>query len=390
MKRKITALSLVILSLCSCGNTVQTAETTATTTTPETSATTTQTTTKTSAVSQTTTAETTTVTTITVAETTQPVDYSSFSLKKYYTQDENASPVSIGGMGGMLNGLYEDKMEIARQAVYKSEYYVEVVEQAKALFDYKDGVYTPKPEETAFYSSGYEGYFDADEPYKVNPILVYTLPAYFNSYREYVFVFSMPLPVSFAEWSGEDQFYVTVFVDHEDNAVIIPECCQQTLRSVEPIHTGRNVHLLFQSGHSQGTVRSTIISFGTDDYQVEYTGSAVSYTPQGANYILDDISVWSGYYQMLFYDEEKGYCEVKSEPLDGEAMDIICSSSDVLKAYPDIYDMCADGYVWVIGGKYITVGNMGTFSFENGVFKPFDGIICPSKQENSMNIIIYP
>ena len=385
MKRKLTAfiLSGAILTLSACENATHTSETSVATVPPE--ATSSVTTTLTS-----TTTITTTTTVTTTAEAAPSVDYSSFNLKNYYTQDEKASPVSIGGIGGMLNRLYEDKMEIARQAVYKSEYYAEVVEQAKTLFDYKNGVYTPKPEESAFYSSGYEGYFDADEPYKVNPMLVYTLPAYFNSCREYVFVFSMPLPVSFAEWSGEDQFYVTVFVDHEDNAVIIPECCQQTLRSVEPIHVGKNIHLLFQSGHSQGTGRSTIISFGTDGYKVEYTGSAVSYIPPGANYILDDISVWSGYYKMLFYDEEIGYCEVKSEPLGGEAMDIICSSPDVLEAYPDIYDMCADGYVWVTGGKYITVGSTGTFSFENGVFKPFDGIICHSKQENSMNIIIYP
>ncbi len=384
MRRRIAILTAAVMALSACQKTEQavTTTTTATTTAAETTTTTT---------AVTTTAETTTPETSATEEiVSESVDYSGFSLKDYYTQDKNAKPVSIDGMGGMLNGLYEDKMEIARKAVCESDYYAEAVRQAKELFDYRDGVYALKSDEPAFYSNGYEGYLDTNEAYKINPRLVYTMPAYFNrDYREYLFVFSMPLPVSYAEWSGEDMFYVTVFVNYSNKAVIIPECSKQTLRSVEPIHAD-NIQLLFQSGHSQGTGRSVIIGFDMNGYKVEYTGSAVHYTPSGANYILDDISVWSGYYKMLFCDEEKGYCEVRSEPLSGEAMDIICSSPDVLEAYPDIYDMCNDGQVHVIGGKYITVGAMGTFSFENGVFEPFDGIICPSEQEDAMNIIAMP
>lgn len=389
MKKKITALLLLTAFITSCKSVPVTeidpsltAETAITTTAIETTA----------AVETTTTtvAETTTTTAETTVAAADPVNhYTDFSLSEYYPADETADIVSISGMGGMLNTLYEEKMEIARQAVYQSEYYDIVIDQAKELFDYNDGAYTLKEGATAFYSSAYNEYWDSAEPYSVKPMLEYTCPMFYDGEnREYVFVFSIPLPLRYAEWSGENYFFVAVYLNHKDEAIIMDECCQQTMRSVTPLYVGRTVQLIFDSGHTQGTSLSIITGFKNGGYKVEFRGSAIDYVPSGANYILNDMSVWYKEYEMLCYDSEKGYVNVAAEELSGEAMDIICSSADVLSVFPDIAERCASGQVYVIGGKYITVSGNSTFTFENGEFKLFDGIIHPTNSENETIAIV--
>lgn len=383
MKKKITALLLLTAFITSCKSAPDT-HTEITTTAIETTAVETTTTTV---------AETTTTTAETTVAATDPVNYyTDFSLSEYYPADETADIVSISGMGGMLNSLYEDKMEIARQAVYQSEYYAVVIEQAKELFNCNDNSYTLKDGTQAFYSSAYNEYWDSAEPYSVKPMLEYTCPMFYDGEnREYVFVFSIPLPLRYAEWSGENYFFVAVYVNHKNEAVIMNECCQQTMRSVTPLYVGRTVQLIFDSGHTQGTSRAVIIGFKNGEYKVEFTGSAIDYVPSGANYILNDMSVWYNEYEMLCYDSERGYINVAAEELSGEAMDIICSSPDVLGVFPDIAEKCASGQVHVIAGKYITVLGNSTFTFENGEFRLFDGVIHPPHSDReTVSIVAQP
>ena len=375
-KRLAIIMSVLMLSACDAAPqpeiTTATPETTTiTTTTAETTTTTTPETTTTT----TTAAETTT----TAAESKKPVDiYEGFTLADYYPADETADIVSISGVGGMINVLDEEKMAIARQGVIESEYYSEVIRQAKEIFTLENGNYTITAENKPFYADAYYNYFDSSEPYYVKPKMVYTIPINLGGEKGHVFVFSLPLPLKYAEWSGENLFYVPIYVTPDNKAIVINECCQQTMRNVEPIYVGEEFQLIFGSGHTQGTSLNIIVGFNESGYTNEYRGSAVKYTSWGGNYILDDMSVWYNEYRMLCYDKEKGYIDARSEKLSGEAMDIICSSPDVLAAYPDIAETCAAGHVYVTGGKYITVSGGGTFTFENGEFLPFDGTIHPS------------
>ncbi len=373
-KRLAIIMAALMLTSCDAAPVPEPKVTSATTTTtPETTTTTTE------VITTTAVAETTVETTVTTAES---INYNAdFSLADYYPVDETANVLSISGVGGMINALDEEKMEIARQGVYESEYYAEVIKQAKEIFTLENGEYVITTELKPFYADVYYNYFDDREPYSVKPEMVYTLPLTLDGKNGHVFVFSIPLPLKYAEWSGENDFYVTVYVTPDNKTVVVPECCQQTLRSVTPLYVGDKIQLIFSSGHTQGTSLSTIISFTDSGYNLELMGSAIEYTPSGANYILDDMSVWYNEYRILCYDKEKGYIDATAVKVNGEVMDIISSSPDILAVFPDIIERCASGQVYIIAGKYITVSDTATFIFENGEFKLFDGVIHPSSDD---------
>lgn len=322
-------------------------------------------------------------------------DYAGFDIAEYYPADEAAQPLVIRYKNevkpaliteeiSLPDGIDKEKSELARQAVEASGYYARAVEQAREIFSFENGTYTLNTDEAPFYADSYEGCLDSTEAYRINPLLLY---AESDSFGGNLFTFRIPLPVDFMEWSGHNYYYITVYVNQQNEAMLIPECCSQTLTKLTGIYVGDSVHIIANTGHSTGTSCSTIISLNADGYKVEYTGCYIECSESDANYLLDNVTGGSSdWYNMLCYDKEKGYKCVTAHTLSGEAMEIICSNPAVLEQIPDIRRACEKGYVYVIGGYISDTSDFATFTLENGEPVYFDGIIYPGKSD-SVSII---
>ncbi len=375
-------ISLLILCLSGCTNKVTTETTTSESTTTETTTT----------ITEATTVPETAITTQSVP------DFSGFSVKDYCESGE-ALPAYLSLFSDFnLHNLDDEKLEIAVDALKNSFFYKALVTQGKRFFTYENGEYIIDEDDLSWWAMAYPDFFDYDKPgtFELKPKLVNTINTKLDGeHYEQLFVFRMPVdatsPADVAEEAGsipiETSNYntccVTVYVNYKGEAEILFDCSLQTLSGISVIDwndgTQRSKHFLFDYGHTSGTMGTNIVSFKNGECTLEYSGGAVS-VASDRHFLLRDCGSFSRYCSLLFYDFEKGYCEVEGEPLSDEAKEILGKSEAVITAFPDFFE--EDVYVY--GGKYISVWDKGTFTFENGIFDLYECAITPPREKDEL------
>lgn len=377
MYKKILTVTALAIMLTACGNTVETAETTAeiTTTSEETTtaAESISETTATESISETTTAETTTesVTEEVVEETETTVNAEenaptteNFSLADYIESFDEAKPIQYTVDTSRYTYEYKKTPaaeQAALDAVNGSEYLELINAEAKDMLEYKDGVYTCREDKYNFLTDTYIEYMGED--YKVEPRLLQTRSALFDGEnREYIFIYSVPLHFDFLEWSGASEFVIPVYVNSTGEAYILDYAARQTLSLPDLLHYSDGVvHAVFSWGHSSGTSGSAIYSFSDGKPTLEFKGCGLKYDTMGT-ILFNDISGFMGHGSLFFRDGIRNcYCGVSGVPVSDELAEILRDNADI----PD-FDQVRDDLA-IYGGKYITFG-MGTIMVQDGKF----------------------
>ncbi len=306
---------------------------------------------------------------------TQPKpDFSGFSLADYYPTDTSVKPLSFKIENSMeIYDVNNEKLELALAELKKSEYYIKATEMGRKYFAYENGEYIIIPENESFATETFLDYFDVNaEPFTIKPQLAQTINTEFDGENaEAVFSFILPLCTELPhETSSFTTYCITVYVNSRNEAILLNDGSAQTLTDVTPIFfENGEVHLLFSWGHTMGSSASSIISFENGVPKTEYYGSKVIMDLK-TNLFHALAAGNFNIYSLFFRDKKMGYCNVSGAVLDGEALEIICSSEKVRENIPSI----AECKAIVFGGKYISTGSM-MFSFEKGEFIVYDDLI---------------
>lgn len=365
MKKRLAALLAFSLMLTACGgsgDTVNTADTTETTSSEVTSS---ETTTAETTTVETTTAETTTSeTTTTESETeTEPETLTQPEQEPAAEHDfDEAEPLKYSVYDFESSG--EDNIDPSAQkaaldVVLSSEYVSIVTEEAKKMFDYKDGVYTFVGEEESFLTDTYIEYLGED--YQIEPRLFMTLNAKFDGENsENIFIFSIPLHYDFLEWSGTTKFFIPIYVNASGEAFLLDAAAQQTLYKPSLLsYSDGVIHAAFTSGHTAGTSYFAIYSFKDGTPKLETEGCGLSFDPTGGTMLFNDHSGFFGHGNLFFRDGKRDcYCGVAGVPASDELKKKLMENN-YISDENDAYE--------VFGGRYITTEN-GTFIIENGSF----------------------
>lgn len=362
MKKRLAALLALSLMLTACGGSGDTADTTETvsseTTTEET--TTAETTTVETTTAETTTSETTTTESETETEPetlTQPEqepaaehDFDEADPLKYTVYDFESNGE---------NNIDPSAQKAALDVVLSSEYVKIVTEEARIMFDYKDGVYSYIAEEESFLADTYLEYLGED--YQIEPRLVMTRNAKFDGdYSENIFIYSIPLHYDFLEWSGTTEFFIPVYVNASGEATLLEAAAQQTLS--KPIllsYSDGVIHAAFTSGHTAGTSYFAIYSFKDGTPKLETEGCGLSFDSPGGTMLFNDRSGFFGHGNLFFRDGKRDcYCGVAGVPASDELKKSLMENGYI----SDENDACK-----VFGGKYISL-SMSSIKVENGSF----------------------
>ncbi len=368
-KQLAAALSLALL-LTACQNTENTAsvETTAEVSASQTMPSETA---ETEATEQTTAAETavqTTTAETTVSETEEiPVENDEpipemLSLADYAGEFDDAEPLQYSVYDSLYSYEYEvpqSAEKAALDAVLSSEYIRIVTEEAKKMFDYKDGVYSYIAEEESFLTDTYIEYLGED--YQIEPRLVMTRNAKFDGENtEYIFIYAIPLHYDFLEWSGTTKFFIPVYVNAKGDATLLEAAAQQTLyRPALLRYSDGVIHTAFTSGHTAGTSYFVIYSFKDGKPKLETEGCGLSFDSTGGTMLFNDHSGFFGHGNLFFRDGKRDcYCGVAGVPVSDELKRIVMENND-------ISDENEVGEIF--GGKYISL-SMSSIKVENGSF----------------------
>ncbi len=359
MKKRLAAILTLSLMLTACGASGDTADTTAATESVSSEVTS----------AETTTAETTAVTTTqqetTVSETetetiTEPILPQSIDLSEYIDSFDEAEPLQYSVYDSLYSYEYEvpqSAEKAALDAVLSSEYVRIVTEEAKKMFDYKDGVYSYIAEEESFLTDTYFEYLG--ENYQIEPRLVMTRNAKFDGENtEYIFIYAIPLHYDFLEWSGTTEFFIPVYVNSNGEAFLLEAAAQQTLYKPDLLRYSDGViHAAFTSGHTAGTSYFVIYSFKDGKPKLETEGCGLSFEPTGGTMIFNDHSGFFGHGNLFFRDGKRDcYCGISGVPASAELKRILLENGCI----SDENDACE-----VFGGKYISF-DMSSIKVENG------------------------
>lgn len=365
MKKQLAAILALSLMLTACGgsgDTVNTADTAETISSEVTSAetTTAETTTIETTTAETTTSETTTTESKTEAEPetlTQPEqepaaehDFDEAEPLKYTVYDYESSGE---------NNIDPSAQKAALDVVLSSEYVRIVTEEARIMFDYKDGVYSYIAEEESFLTDTYLEYLGED--FQIEPQLFMTLNAKFDGENsENIFIYSIPLHYDFLEWSGTTEFFIPVYVNASGEAILLEAAAQQTLYTPALLsYSDGAIHAAFTSGHTAGTSYFAIYSFKDGTPKLETEGCGLSFEPTGGTMLFNDHSGFFGHGNLFFRDGQRDcYCGVAGVPASDELKKSLMENGYI----SDENDACN-----VFGGKYISL-SMSSIKVENGSF----------------------
>ncbi len=359
MKKRIAAILALSLMLTACGgsgDTVNTADTTETVSSEVTSA-------------DTTTAETTTQQETTTSETEnetitepKPEPVQNIDLSEYIGSFDDAEPLQYSVYDSLYSYEYEvpqSAEKAALDAVLSSEYVRIVTEEARIMFDYKDGVYSYIAEEESFLADTYLEYLGED--FQIEPRLFMTLNAKFDGENsENIFIYSIPLHYDFLEWSGTTKFFIPVYVNAKGEATLLEAAAQQTLYTPALLsYSDGAIHAAFTSGHTAGTSYFAIYSFKDGTPKLETEGCGLSFEPEGGTTLFNDHSGFFGHGNLFFRDGKRDcYCGVAGVPASEELKKSLVENGKISDEN-DAYE--------VFGGRYITTEN-GTFLIGNGSF----------------------
>lgn len=385
MKKRLLSIFIAttVFGVCACESQSQSAETTTvavatTTTTAETTTT----------AAKTTKAVTTTAKT-TVATTTATDNAADFRIADYCGAFDNAEPVPYTAITEASATYSEEKKNIAFDLLINSDYYKDVSEYAKETFTYENGeiVY-----EEYWYNKGFAEYVEYSEAkgFTVTPrfCTAYDISAD-RTGSEYIFIYCIPMP-SFAEmeWSGTADYFMAIYVNHRDEAVLLTDVCYQTLYDTTPlIYNDGAVHVLFNRGHSMGTQCSHIYSFENGEAKLLLNGSLLL-TRVNSPFLEANVRLSADSPVFLFFRDKTTdkYTGVATPPASKELIDALCSSEQVIENIPEFKNWCTQNTVYTIGGKYIIMCDPShdwirvydVFSLENGKYVSYGKMYYPN------------
>lgn len=381
-------IATMILTLGACGSQAQPVEisTTATTeTTTTTSAATTTTAAKTTKAATTTTAKTTVATTTakttTITTTTEPivkVDLADFKLNEYCGEFDEAEPMYYVSVSGdeFEDDTDENRLNAAIEAVKASDYYSELIEEAKSLFTYENGTFVPTGEGWT-----YDGYkdgcltYDETEGYVVTPTVTQNHYLNFNLQdKETLLFLEYPLIGSQFEWSGTSVFYIPVFINADNQAFILHESVSQSLYASTFLKFEDGYHVFLEGGHTTGTSFARVYSFLDGTPKLEYKGRFLRNEAEGYLFVddksggLDDARVG------FFRDKTRDcYCGLSAKRLNPGITEALLEANPDVTSATDFFSA---------GGKYIFSLMGSCYTLENTTLVETDfDINCPANKD---------
>lgn len=236
----------------------------------------------------------------------------------------------------------------ALEVVRESDFLRSVEKQAREMFTYENGVYTPT-DEMHFLNSTYLDYLGDD--FSIEPKPIGGITAKFDGVNDgYIYFFSMPLSFDYLEWSGAFELYAAVFVNDADEAQLI--CGDQTLGSAVLLAYEDRTDIVFSAGHTSGTSHSYIVSFN-DGAVLTNRRIYGSVNADESGYVLkDDISGFLGHNILFFRDRERGYCGISAEKLSDDAFEKIKNYPGIQPDERNADEFDADHF-YIAGGKYL-------------------------------------
>lgn len=264
----------------------------------------------------------------------------------------------------------------ALEVVRESDFLRSAENQAREMFTYENGVYTPT-DEMHFLNSTYLDYLGDD--FSIEPKPIGGITAKFDGVNDgYVYFFSMPLSFDYLEWSGAFELYAAVFVNDADEAQLI--CGDQTLGSAVLLAYEDRTDIVFSAGHTSGTSHSYIVSFN-DGAVLTNRRIYGSVNADESGYVLkDDVTGFLGQYELFFRDRERGYCGISAVMLSNDAFEKI-------KNYPGIQpdernaDEFDANHFYIAGGKYLT-NSFDAYVFDGNDLVPTDFNVISADEDD--------
>lgn len=264
----------------------------------------------------------------------------------------------------------------ALEVVRESDFLRSVEKQAREMFTYENGVYTPT-DEMHFLNSTYLDYLGDD--FSIEPKPIGGITAKFDGVNDgYVYFFSMPLSFDYLEWSGAFELYAAVFVNDADEAQLI--CGDQTLGSAVLLAYEDRTDIVFSAGHTSGTSHSYIVSFN-DGAVLTNRRIYGSVNADESGYVLkDDVSGFLGHNILFFRDRERGYCGISAVKLSDDAFEKIKNYPGIQPDESNADEFDADHF-YIAGGKYLT-NSFDAYVFDGNDFVPTDFNVITADEDD--------
>lgn len=264
----------------------------------------------------------------------------------------------------------------ALEVVRESDFLRSAEKQAREMFTYENGVYTPT-DEMHFLNSTYLDYLGDD--FSIEPKPIGGITAKFDGVNDgYIYFFSMPLSFDYLEWSGAFELYAAVFVNDADEAQLI--CGDQTLGSAVLLAYEDRTDIVFSAGHTSGTSHSYIVSFN-DGAVLTNRRIYGSVNADESGYVLkDDVSGFLGHNILFFRDRERGYCGISAVKLSDDAFEKIKNYPGIQPDESNADEFDADHF-YIAGGKYLT-NSFDAYVFDGNDFVPTDFNVISADEDD--------
>lgn len=264
----------------------------------------------------------------------------------------------------------------ALEVVRESDFLRSVEKQAREMFTYENGVYTPT-DEMHFLNSTYLDYLGDD--FSIEPKPIGGITAKFDGVNDgYVYFFSMPLSFDYLEWSGAFELYAAVFVNDADEAQVI--CGDQTLWDIGLLAYEDRTDVVLSAGHTAGTSHFYIASF-SDGAVLKNKRFYGSVNADESGYVLnDDVSGYFGHYELFFRDRERGYCGIRAEKLSDDAFEKIKNYPGIQPDERNADEFDADHF-YIAGGKYLT-NSFDAYVFDGNDLVPTDFNVIAADEDD--------
>jgi len=264
----------------------------------------------------------------------------------------------------------------ALKAVRDSEYVRSAEDQAREMFTYENGAYTPT-EEIHFLNSTYLEYLGDD--FSIVPKPIGGITAKFDGVNDgYIYFFLMPLSFDYLEWSGTPVFYAAVFVNDADEAQVI--CGDQTLWDIGLLAYEDRTDVVLSAGHTSGTSHSYIVSFN-DGAVLTNRRIYGSVNADESGYVLkDDVTGFLGQYELFFRDRERGYCGISAVMLSDDAFEKIKNYPGIQPDEDNADEFDADHF-YIAGGKYLK-NSFDVYVFDGNDLVPTDFNVIAADEDD--------
>ncbi len=393
-KRIIIAVSIMAaMGLYGCSASAPEQETTAETTIAEAAVNETETTTAAeettaseTASEEITTEDTTTEETTAVSETEAGEPSGEFRLSACVSSYDKAVPMKFTAVDmGSVPAADESAVNAAADVYKKSDMYAEVVEEAKRCFIYENGGFT-RIEESGFLSEAYVDFLvSGSEELAFEPKLKESYHMKFDGANEgNVIIFEVPCSPDDVVWSGTGTYFVMVYVNSKGEATVLDNACQQIydFSGIIAYADGTN-HMYFNGGHNDSGSNCRIYSFTNDTPECKYAknGWVELMTEESAIRSVYNMDMYS---DMAIWDAELSeYVGLKAAKADADPrlFELLCEDEAIRRDIPDIKEKCDNGEVYILGGKYVSVGMGSYYKYENGCFVQNDKLIKEADEE---------